>query len=549
MLFQTTKTLKRILYLDPINNNSINSLDVDIKNEGTIEGNVLFSYSFDDVNWSDYKDSDTVITELTENDNNSLTTYLRILFSVQEKENTTFSPEQYNHSCIEAITVNNENVGVCGIEYYKEIKILRNDNNSNQYNPYRGVENIHHLREQLSESIMDTFGVPSTYFVRVPQEDTKSIIWKSYKVHDTLEPKEIKVMLSIDDEYNGDVQSYQYYTDYENLEVEITKETWQKVFGEILPTPKDSIYINLFQKMFRVVQVKEDRNFMNRAVAYKFYLGKHIEGVEINNGDNQENVDDFTEFLAYDLETSDDAIDEIETATGIQDSIEFTKEDRDTVDHNTNSKLIDYSKGMKSVETGLVYNGVNFQRYMYQDVRETPFLTKYDISSYSGETYTASVWSKIVEVGSSIKVFEIGNDAGSTELIYINTNGYVTANVTIDDSTNYITATGEPITNNGYYGLNYSRMGETVIISVVKYENNNITIVQEIVTTNITKLNNRNIFTILADKNIMSGNIRFGKKSLSKSKLIQYVTDYSPNAKEYVVIDNNNPTVTGIKVK
>lgn len=549
MLFETTKSLKRILYIDPIKGNDITNIETIFFEEGVLFGHVAYSYSFDDIHWSDYYNKQDLITYLEGEETHALTTFLRVLLTVDVKPNTTFSTAVYNFVGIEEIKINGINVGVCGIEYHKDVNLVRNDDNSNRYNPYRGINDSHHLREQLSESIIDTFGISSTYFRRVPQENTKSIIWKSYKLHDTLDPKEIKVMLSIDDEYNGDVQSYQYYADYENLEVEITKETWKKTFGETLPTPKDCLYISLFEKMFRVVQVKEDRNFMNRAVAYKFYLGKHIEGVEIDNNTAQDNINDFTEFLAFDLENSDDAIDESENATGIQDTVEFTKEDRDTISHNENSTLIDYSKGMENIETKLEYLGNTFQRYMYYDSRKgVEFLAKYDISDYTEKTYTAQLWSKVLDVGKSIKVMRLETNGIFNETVYINANGLLAVNIKADEYNKYITAVGKPITPNNYYGISFSRSGQTVILSVVEHLGNVVNVIQEIVVTGIKRPVPNKTLTILADKNIMSGNIRFSKKPLSKKTIIQDITRYQPDSNDYIVIDNNNPTVTGLKV-
>lgn len=549
MLFETTKTLKRILYIDPIKSNDITELETFFYEEGVLVGRALYSYSFDDINWSDYNTSRDTVILLEGEETHSLTTYLRILLCVDVKPNTTFSAAQYNCVGIEEIKVNGIPVGICGIEYFKDVNLVRNDDNSNRYNPYRGINDSHHLREQLSESIIDTFGIQSTYFLRVPQESTKSIIWKSYKLHNTLDPKEIKVMLSIDDDYNGDVQSYQYYADYENMEVEITKETWHTTFGaDILPSPKDCLYITLFEKMFRVVQVKEDRNFMNKAVAYKFYLGKHIEGVEIDNGSSQEVIDDFTEFLAYDLENSEQALDEVENATGIQDTVEFTKEDRDTIEHNSNSSMVDYSKGMENVETKLKYLGNIFQRYMYYDPRGVEFLTKYDVSKYDGGKYTIQLWAKILSVGTSVKVMRLETDGIANENIYVNANGYLAANIKTDNYNKYITATGTPMKEGGFYGISFSRMGQTIILNVVEHLDGDVKSIQEIVTTGVKRPVPNKIFTILADKNIMSGNIRFGKKPLSKSRNIIDITKYQPDANDYIVVDNNNPTVSGLKV-
>lgn len=548
MLFETTNTLKRILYLTPISGNDITSINTHFTSEGTIEGSSLFSYSFDDVNWSDYTSSEDCINLLSSEDTSSITTYLRMLVIVSEKQNTTFCATQYNHVGLSSVEVNGDMVGVVGIEYYNEINILRDNQNSNQYNPYRGMDNIHHIREQITESINAMFGQVSTYFPTTPNESNKSIIFKSYKVFNTEEPKQLKVMINTDDDYNGDVQSFQYYSDYENMEVEISKITWESTFGDLKPTPKDAVYINIFKKMFRIVQVKEDRNFMNQAVAYKFYLGKYIEGVEVDHGDSKAQIDNFTEFLTFDSENSDYADAESQNATGVHDDIEHTFVDRDTIETNTNSKMVYYKEGISNVETGLVYQGVNYQRYMYHNTGGSDFITKYDITGYNKSNYTVSIWVSPLDIGKSLKILQLGNGDSHGEQLYINAKGYVTAHINGASTNKYITSTGESLESGGYYGIMYSRMGESIIINVVKNVDGSIVNVQDIILTGVQSPSVFNRLNVYSSENLMVGNIRMANESLSSSKVIQLITDYNPDAHKNIVIDNCNPTVTGIKV-
>ncbi len=547
MILEFTKTCKRVLYLTPITNNDITSININIVEEGTLIGVPKFSFSFDDVNWTSYKSKEDFIIELNNSETQSLVIYTRVLFSVEEKENTTFSTKEYNFVGIENIQINSEYVHVCGVEFYKDIDIVRSNDNSNIFNPYRGIENAHKIRQQLSNSISLTFSMESVYFKNIPEEESKSILFKSYKVYNAQEPKEIGVMLFNDEEHNQDVISYQHYMSYENIEIEIEKTEWMRVFGDITPTAKDSIFIKLFNRMYSVAQVKDNRDFMNESVAYKIYLGKYREGVEINTDNSKDEIDNFSEFLAYDLEDEKQYKDEVQDALGSHDTIETTFEDSDTKFKSNDSKLLDYQKGIESVKTGLKFNGVEYQRFMYHSQTDVDFLTKYDISELD-DVYTVGAWVKISELGKTIKLLELGNNQNYGELLYINSNGFVSLHIQGGDENKYITSQGNAIKENSYYGVIFSRFGETVIINVVENDGGVITDIQTIVSNSLQSPTPKEELKIKGDSKTFIGNIRVKTKSITKNTMIPFITNFSPDASTHIVIDNCDRTTGGIKV-
>lgn len=548
MLLELTKTASRILYLLPIQGNDITSISAEFENIGALEGIASYSYSFDDVNWSSWDNANDFVTKLSNESSESLTTYLRCLVNVIEKPNVSYNIKNEQYCGVRNIKINGVDTVVCGIEYTKDVNFIRAEDSSNKFNPYRSIDSAHHIREQLAEAVSMQFGHVATYFKTIPNEETKSILFKSYKLYNSLEPKEIKVVLS-DDDYNSDVQSFQFFGDYENLELEITKLEWKRVFGDLKPTPKDSLYINLFSKMFRVVSVKEDRNFMNKAVAYRFYLGIYQDSVDVNTSNVEDKLNDFTDFLAFDIEKSEQAQNEIEEAVQIHDEVEHTKVDEDTQSHNDSSKLLFYSKGMKNIKTSVSYKGHEFIKGMYQETKSVPFMTKYDISKHTSDNYSASCWFKFTDLSKAIKLMDIGTDNAYGEQIYVNSNGYIAAHVNGADFNKYITASGTPLTTNNYYGVIYSRVGTSVILVVVHANNGDVTKVQEIVTTNVKAPKDRTHLNIHANKFNMVANIRFMKKSITNSKLIQYMIDTEPSATDNIVIDNCVATVSGLKVQ
>ncbi len=549
MLLELTKTASRILYLLPLQGNDITSITTNFKNIGSLVGNATYSYSFDDVNWSTWLSPQDFITNLSTEDNQSLTTYLRVLITVGTKSDVTYSVRNEQYCGVECVLINGVARQCCAIEYTKDVNFIRAEDSSNKFNPYRSIDSAHHIREQLADAVSMQFGHVGTYFKTVADEETKSILFKSYRLYNSLEPKQLKVMLSEDD-YNSDVQSFQFFGDYENLEIEIVKSEWKRVFGDMLPTPKDSLYINLFSKMFRVVSVKEDRNFMNKAVAYKFYLGVYQDSVDVNTKNVDDKLDNFTEFLAFDLENSEHAKAEIADATMVHDEVEHFKEDVDTQSHNDSSNMLYYSKGMKNEIATLTYNGHSYLTNMYHEPKTSiKYMTKYDISKAVDDKYSTSCWFKISELSKAVKLIDIGTDEKYGEQIYVNSNGLMAVHINGAEVNKYVTAVGTPIVKDGYYGVMYSRMGTSVVISVLQNVNGTVTKIQEIVESNIKTPSPRTHLNIHASKFSMIGNIRFMKKSITNSKLIPYMVDRSPSAKDSIVIDNCVAVTEGIKVK
>ena len=148
MLLEFTKTLKRILYVTPISSDNILSIDINSLKEGVLQDTYLFSYSYDDINWSQWDTIGDFIIRQNTDDTQALTTFVRILVDISLDESKTFNSKEYNIVSLNEILINSENVAICGVEYYKDTNIIRANNNSNIYNPYRGIDNAHDIRKQ-----------------------------------------------------------------------------------------------------------------------------------------------------------------------------------------------------------------------------------------------------------------------------------------------------------------------------------------------------------------------------------------------------------------
>lgn len=548
MILELTKTAKRILYISPIKSNDLTNVETITEIEGSLLVDVKYSFSYDDVNWSTYQDKNDFLATIESDETYSLTTYVRLFVETYQNPNMSYSTSTYNFVGIMSVLLNGVPHECCGMEYADEVVTIRSNPNSNGLNPYRGLDKIHDIRLQLANSVTNTLGLESVYFKNTPDESTKSILFKSYKVFKSQEPKEIKVVLNQDDDNNQEIVSYQYHANIENVEIEIDKLEWERVYGEQIPNTKDSIYIKMYDRMYRVAQVRDERNFVNESVSWKFYLGFFQEGVEVDTKDSKEEIDDFTEFLAYDIENTDHARDEIEQATGTHDSVEETFIDSDTKYTNEHSTLIDYQKGMYLVETGLVLNGVEFQRRMYHNDTDVPYLASYDVSKHTLNKYATSLWFSTESVGKSLKLSYLGDDRGSyNEQVYINSHGMLALHIS-GTINKYITALGTPIIENENYGVVFSRFGEMVILSLLQIVDSEIKEIQKIVgNSDIPKQST--VLTINGDSRAYIGNVRYLKKSITNATLIPFVTNWSPTVSDHLVIDNCEQTTTGIYVK
>ncbi|BAX25557.1 hypothetical protein BPT24_146 [Tenacibaculum phage pT24] len=549
MVFEMTNTGKRVLYLDPITNNDITSIEIDTEKEGSLIASYLFSYSFDNVNWSDYASKSDTLSYLNSEETQSLSTYLRVLLSVDVDPNVTQSSLISNYIGIENIMVNGSSINVCGMEYYQDINIVASNITNNALNPFRNLDNAHHMREQISKSIAMTIGYDGVYFKRVPNEETKSIIFKSYKMYQTLPARAIKVVIPPDANNNENINSFQFFMNRENIEVEILLSQWHDIYGvDVYPNAKDAIYINVFDRMYTISSAKKKRDFMHRAVAYKLYLGVFKEGVEIDNSQAEEEITDFSDFTAYDIENSDQAYDEIENATGNGDDIEFSLSEEESEFQSIDSKLLDFHKGIRNIKTGLLFNDVEFQRYMYKSDTDVDFLTRYDLSKMDDNEYSVSAWFKISEVGKSVMLFSLGDGINYAELIYVNSNGFITLHTKASEINKYVTATGEAIKENGYYSVVLSRRGKNISISLLYYNDGSIDFVQNILASVEIPVNKK-VLEIKGNHKTSIGNIRVNKKSVPKQQIIPMITNWSLDANDYLVIDNCQTGIDSIKVQ
>lgn len=548
MLIKFNRTVKRVLYLSGVS--SVTNVDVVTSREGCLDAAFLYAFSVDGINWSTWDELDTFLAKAAEAaEMAAITFFVRILVDIVQMTGEEYSNKTYNELTIEYITISGSNVNLESIEYFNDVNIVSAVNSSAIFNPFRNIENAKLIREQLSQSISDSTGYLAVYFKTEALESSKSIKFKSYDVHNVIDKKELKVVLPNGQEYDGDVSSYQMMQEYENLEIEITKKTFHDAFGpDVLPSAKDAIWIALFNRMYRIVTPKENRNFMNSAVAYRFYLGKWHKDIQVQ--DENDEIDEFTDYEAFDLETSINARDEVENATGKSDTFEdkvyeFAKEYP-----NSTSKLNYYDPNLLADRFSAFSNGIEFAKFSYR-IKETSasqYLVKYD-SLFTENQHTVVVWFSVDDLKTPVKIASLidVNKDSYVEQFYVSKTGKMMVHVNVQDG-RYLTLQGNAIQPKKKYCLAYSKRINSVVAMVYEYDEINKSLIQLQSTVDSSVLYAPFLeFAIMADKRLAVSNIRLAKRSYDAIKLEQFVVETYPDARECEVIDNCDVTAVSEK--
>lgn len=557
MLIKFNRTLERILYLDAIT--SISNIDIITSNEGCLSAIFTYSFSIDEVTWSDWDDKSTFLLKLDEvlSVTPALNIFIRILVQVIIDNSSTYSNAIYNEYSIDEIIIDGTQKGIASIEYFKDVNIVKQENTSSIYRPARNIEPAMHIRNQLAQAISDSLGYPAVYFKTEADESSKSITFRSYDVHNYVDKKDLNIVLSSSLDYNTDVSTFQMFTEYENLEIEITKQTFHKMFGDVLlPSAKDAIWIALFNRMYRVVSVKEDRNFMNTAVAYRFYLGKFMKDASVgdmgSDGSTDE-IDNFLDYEAFDLASSMYAKDEVENATGNTDSFELTKPEFSNDYVSGDSKMIFANTNLLALDFEmLTSNKYMFSKngYKIEATSQQP-LVEYNLDTLKDASYTFTTWFEISgkSIESAVKIADITYDGNYEEQLYVNKSGMLQVHVNID-SGRYIALQGLPMSTNNKYCIVYSRNISTVTCTVYAYDKNT-NIISQIQTALETSVqvphDNKRTLKIHADSRLSISNIRLMHDSTAMHSNNKLITSDIIDAHKAVVVDNCETVAVSVK--
>lgn len=255
---------------------------------------LLYSYSTDNINWTCYDNY-----ENTKNSTANLNTdfYLKIKVKgpisniIEVSSDGTPTDLSYTTQIAEGFKFNPTEIA--------------SQLSSNIYNPYSNMEGALQLQTQLTDTVLQLFGIGCYYFKLTPDTRSKDITFKEYTLMNVESVKQIKIMVrdgqmpSSKPEFND--FGLDWATDWE---VEIGKTTFATAFGiSAQPMEGDLVYIPMMKRMWMVSSAYDEKNgsLMWNSTTFKVALVKYQEKDSVDLGDVQDMVDGFVKNKYEDL--------------------------------------------------------------------------------------------------------------------------------------------------------------------------------------------------------------------------------------------------------
>lgn len=302
------------MYLQkPFENFEISKLKLEIIKSDDNYFQVLYSYSYDKINYADFK----IIDDYAPQDNVELPIYVGIYFhkiiatdlqkvlSLQQQSNVNSDL----HS-IEVVSLKYDNVD---IDLYSEAEIKFSTiydivNQFPRWNFYDGQQvNIDHWKKRIN-SIVESYGHTCIYFKTEPIETTTEHTFKNHVFRNVTSIKKLHIMFP----GNEIPQDRTVYSEWDmpmqdDVVIHIVKDKFDQAFGDFkLPLEKDYLFIPLLNKLYRVSASQPKNGFMGKIGWWEVYLAKFED-------DECVTIDDELKKAMEGIEDFDIAIDSIDT--------------------------------------------------------------------------------------------------------------------------------------------------------------------------------------------------------------------------------------------
>lgn len=150
------------------------------------------------------------------------------------------------------------------------------------YNPYGMLNNTIGMYTQLSNVVTNIFGHCVKYFKVDPDQQSRDVILKEYSLYSVNLMKEIKLLVPDNAFPLNEFQFNQFGMEFENFEVHITREEFQKAFGaRTRPNERDYVYFPLIDRMYEVNSVALADPVFYKEIFYKVTLRKYQERANV----------------------------------------------------------------------------------------------------------------------------------------------------------------------------------------------------------------------------------------------------------------------------
>ena len=281
-------------------NNPLQYSEIVVWWEKDITGECSFSWSQDNVCWTNWVDYNTykIIAKNLESD-----FFLRIRIS----------------GGLDWISINGVRTDCYNI-IYDNTNIFFEEfcGNPNLFQPYNGLDCALLLQQQLSDSIVCMFGIPIYYFKTTPRHESADYTFKEFTLHDVVDVKQIKLLIQDGQMPSSNPKLTEFDFDWESdWETEISKRQFATAFGDTAyPNSNDFIYVPMMKRMWCVNAAYDEKNegLLWRPTTWKLQLLKY-------NDKNNVITNDFTGVIDNWLTNKyEDIFGEVETNEQIRES-------------------------------------------------------------------------------------------------------------------------------------------------------------------------------------------------------------------------------------
>lgn len=520
MIYTTTKNISRIFYFDAVTEVSVISINFEQDNFDDVI--FKYSYSYDDITFVEwFTESAAMIQHIQLQQTPHTNIYVRVLMDVIKNSRSL----EYAYCTVHDVLINGASATVSGIEQVKDTSnVIQYSDSKHLYQPYSGLDDAHALNKKLAYAVGKMFSFKCTYFKTSPQTDTASVVFKSYRLSNTTEQKELEINI-VDNELPDNRFNYSEWDAdfFDQLEIHIVIELFDEAFPNELPNADDYLYLPLTNRMYQINTINEVKDFMNKSTYYQAILVKWEDRADVNDDATADKLPEFAEYV--DNFEEDRKIEETDTATK-----SYNEPDVNDINNDI-------------TEDTLTYESMNVMQYMY-DLSVTPntdVALAYNVSA--SESFAVMLWLKSTDMRNK-KLFDVVDTFGLVQFTVSTDNtGTLVLDYSNKVNSRSISAIGTPMMNDTKYAvlLNYSSNPTTGKILTISANDASMNVIQENVVTEFDEIIETSVLQIYGG--ISVSNIRVSKSIVLKDDIDTVLSDKHPDAEGYCVIDNVTPSI------
>ena len=449
-----------------IENFDIKKLNLDISLNESNFYQIYYSYSYDKINYADFK----LLNEFNNPDNINIPIYLSIHFkkiestdlqktlTLYQNKNINSDIHEINLNSIKYDTIIFDLKSEIDIKYITLYKII------NQYPKWNLYDNqqitINRWLQQIN-AISEMYGHTCIYFKTEPIESETEQTFKNHVFRNVTNIKKLHI-LSPNNELPQDRVIYSDWdmTLQDDFVIHIVKNKFEQAFGEFkIPIEKDYIYLPIINKLFRVASSQPKSGLMGKVGWWEVFLAKFEEDECVTiNDDLKTSMEGFADFnLAidsidlFDNSLKSEVFNELDdfksnTVITVEKIDEKTIDEKKEATQNFTNKLTDSNHYVSLKETEKIRNlydnrlkiisvnpdSSNFPITMYDNstVNKRTVAMQYELKDYTTKNKISTIVSKSIELSFNYvylnnfvgEIFDLLNTTGNLSIFTLKSN-------------------------------------------------------------------------------------------------------------------------------